>query len=110
MSHMRYRTARQGRSRTRRLLLTAVLLAVAAGCSGDQPAEETPTGTAAPTTSTTTTTVPVPVELKLTSGKTKQTAKYYPVFQDVAASIPLEERPTMRDWLDRFNAGLKEAA
>lgn len=31
-------------------------------------------------------------------------------FQDVAASIPLEERPTMRDWLDRFNAGLKEAA
>ncbi|TCM28130.1 hypothetical protein EDF59_13039 [Novosphingobium sp. ST904] len=27
-------------------------------------------------------------------------------FQDVAATIPLEERPTMRDWLDRFNAGL----
>jgi hypothetical protein len=29
-------------------------------------------------------------------------------FQDVAAGIPLEERPTMRDWLDRFNAGLPQ--
>ncbi len=28
-------------------------------------------------------------------------------FQDVAASIPLlEERPTMRDWIDLFNAGV----
>jgi hypothetical protein len=27
-------------------------------------------------------------------------------FQDVAASIPIEERPTMRDWIDRFNAGV----
>ncbi len=27
-------------------------------------------------------------------------------FQDVAAAIPLAERPTMRDWLDRFHAGL----
>jgi hypothetical protein len=26
-------------------------------------------------------------------------------FQDVAAMIPIGERPTMRDWLDRFNAG-----
>lgn len=29
-------------------------------------------------------------------------------FQDVAAGIPLEEHPTMRDWLDRFNAGLPQ--
>lgn len=27
-------------------------------------------------------------------------------FQDVAAMIPLAERPTMADWLERFNAGL----
>jgi hypothetical protein len=27
-------------------------------------------------------------------------------FQDVAASIPIEERPTMRNWIDRFNAGV----
>lgn len=27
-------------------------------------------------------------------------------FQDVAAAIPIDERPTMRDWLDRFNAGV----
>jgi len=27
-------------------------------------------------------------------------------FQDVAASIPIEERPPMRDWIDRFNAGV----
>jgi hypothetical protein len=27
-------------------------------------------------------------------------------FQDVAASIPIEERPTMRNWIDRFNAGI----
>ena len=27
-------------------------------------------------------------------------------FQDVAASIPIEDRPTMRDWIDRFNAGV----
>jgi hypothetical protein len=27
-------------------------------------------------------------------------------FQDVAASIPLDERPTMRDWIDRFNVGV----
>ena len=27
-------------------------------------------------------------------------------FQDVAAGMPLEERPTMRDWIERFNAGL----
>jgi hypothetical protein len=31
-------------------------------------------------------------------------------FQDVAAGIPLEERPTMRDWLDRFNAGVSPDA
>ena len=31
-------------------------------------------------------------------------------FQDVAAQIPLEERPTMRDWLDRFHAGLAVVA
>lgn len=30
-------------------------------------------------------------------------------FQDVAASIPIEERPTMRDWIDRFNAGVVAA-
>ena len=29
-------------------------------------------------------------------------------FQDVAAGIPVEERPTMRDWIDRFNAGLPQ--
>ncbi len=27
-------------------------------------------------------------------------------FQDVAATIPVGERPTMRDWLDRFDASL----
>lgn len=31
-------------------------------------------------------------------------------FEDGAARLPLEERPTMTDWLARFNAGLKEAA
>ncbi|QOT74535.1 hypothetical protein H5V43_21940 (plasmid) [Sphingobium fuliginis] len=31
-------------------------------------------------------------------------------FQDVAALVPLPERPTMEDWLNHFNAGLKEAA
>ena len=31
-------------------------------------------------------------------------------FQDGAAQLPLEQRPTMTDWLARFNAGLKEAA
>lgn len=30
-------------------------------------------------------------------------------FQDVAALVPLPERPTMEDWLNQFNAGLKEA-
>lgn len=30
-------------------------------------------------------------------------------FQDVAALVPLPERPTMEDWLNHFNAGLKEA-
>ena len=30
-------------------------------------------------------------------------------FQDVAARVPLEDRPTMRDWLDRFPAGLADA-
>lgn len=29
-------------------------------------------------------------------------------FQDVAAGVALEERPTMRDWLERFNAGLSQ--
>jgi hypothetical protein len=29
-------------------------------------------------------------------------------FQDVSAGIPREERPAMRDWLDRFNAGLPQ--
>jgi hypothetical protein len=27
-------------------------------------------------------------------------------FQDVAAMIPLDDRPTMRDWIERFNAGV----
>lgn len=31
-------------------------------------------------------------------------------FQDAAALIPIEERPAMSEWLDRFNAGLKQAA
>jgi hypothetical protein len=29
-------------------------------------------------------------------------------FQDVSGGIPREERPAMRDWLDRFNAGLPQ--
>lgn len=29
-------------------------------------------------------------------------------FQDVAAGVPLDERPTMRDWINRFNAGVPE--
>ncbi|MBB5712383.1 hypothetical protein [Sphingomonas xinjiangensis] len=31
-------------------------------------------------------------------------------FQAAAARLPLENRPTMKDWLERFNAGLLEAA
>lgn len=31
-------------------------------------------------------------------------------FQRVAAEIPLAERPTMRDWIDRFNAGVEHLA
>ena len=31
-------------------------------------------------------------------------------FQRVAAQIPLAERPTMRDWIDRFNAGVERLA
>jgi hypothetical protein len=31
-------------------------------------------------------------------------------FQDVAAGVPLEERPTMASWLERFNAHYKEPA
>lgn len=31
-------------------------------------------------------------------------------FQDVTALIPIEARPAMTEWLDRFNAGLKHAA
>lgn len=31
-------------------------------------------------------------------------------FQDVAAMVPVSERPTMQDWLARFNAGLPFAA
>ncbi len=31
-------------------------------------------------------------------------------FQRVAAEIPLAERPTMRDWIDRFNAGVERLA
>ncbi len=27
-------------------------------------------------------------------------------FQDVAALVPVGERPTMQSWLERFNAGL----
>ena len=27
-------------------------------------------------------------------------------FQDVAASIPVNERPTMRSWIERFNAAV----
>lgn len=27
-------------------------------------------------------------------------------FQDAAALVPIEERPPLRDWLDRFNAGI----
>src|SRR3546814_14963326 len=30
--------------------------------------------------------------------------------QSVAAQIPLAERPTMRDWIDRFNAGVERLA
>lgn len=30
-------------------------------------------------------------------------------FQGVAGSIPIEERPTIRDWIDRFNAGVAAA-
>ncbi|MCG2841271.1 hypothetical protein L6Q21_09790 [Sandaracinobacter sp. RS1-74] len=31
-------------------------------------------------------------------------------FQQVAAQIPLAERPTMRNWIDRFNAGVDQLA
>lgn len=31
-------------------------------------------------------------------------------FQDVAAHVPLPERPAMAEWLETFNAGLLEAA
>lgn len=31
-------------------------------------------------------------------------------FQSVAAQIPLAERPTMREWIDRFNAGVQRLA
>ncbi|MBB5712816.1 hypothetical protein [Sphingomonas xinjiangensis] len=31
-------------------------------------------------------------------------------FQAAAARMPLKNRPTMKDWLERFNAGLPEAA
>lgn len=31
-------------------------------------------------------------------------------FQDVAAHVPLPDRPAMAEWLEQFNAGLKEAA
>ena len=31
-------------------------------------------------------------------------------FQDVAAAIPVQERPTMASWLDLFNTHLKDAA
>ncbi|MFB9060506.1 MULTISPECIES: hypothetical protein [Sphingobium] len=31
-------------------------------------------------------------------------------FQDVAADIPIEERPTMRQWIDRFNEGIDRLA
>jgi hypothetical protein len=31
-------------------------------------------------------------------------------FQDAAAIVPIEERPTMASWLERFNAGMREAA
>lgn len=31
-------------------------------------------------------------------------------FQDVAAGVPVDERPTMREWLERFNAGLQPIA
>lgn len=31
-------------------------------------------------------------------------------FQQVAAAIPVDERPTMRDWIDRFNGGVVKLA
>lgn len=31
-------------------------------------------------------------------------------FQRVAAEIPAAERPTMRDWIERFNAGVERLA
>lgn len=31
-------------------------------------------------------------------------------FQDVAAGVPVGERPTMREWLERFNAGFQPIA
>lgn len=31
-------------------------------------------------------------------------------FQRVVADIPLAERPTMRDWIDRFNDGVERLA
>lgn len=31
-------------------------------------------------------------------------------FQQIAAAIPIDERPTMRDWVDRFNAGVVKLA
>ena len=31
-------------------------------------------------------------------------------FQAIAADIPIDERPALRDWIDRFNAGIANAA
>jgi hypothetical protein len=31
-------------------------------------------------------------------------------FQAVAAQIPIEERPPLREWIDRFNAGVTRLA
>ncbi|MFD2427621.1 hypothetical protein ACFSUK_04320 [Sphingobium scionense] len=31
-------------------------------------------------------------------------------FQRVAANIPVRERPTMREWIDRFNEGVERLA
>jgi hypothetical protein len=31
-------------------------------------------------------------------------------FQEVAAQFPIEERPPLREWIDRFNAGVTHLA
>lgn len=31
-------------------------------------------------------------------------------FQQIAAAIPIDQRPIMRDWIDRFNGGVVKLA